>query len=144
MYFEIQDCEMNGTPENTANNGVLRLINELTDVPGEDTGVLGKEEREYPIESEDVERGSVQANSPRLFMGESQRKRTTITPSQKAILEQFFVAGMVGSGVQYTTLHHQAAEKTGLSIHNIQVHAKRYMHRYYTSNILLVSMVKVS
>jgi len=121
MYFEIQDCEtvMNNAPDGTGNNGVLRLINELAEVPGEDTGVLGKEDRDS-LDSEDVER-TMQGNSPRPFMGESQRKRTTITPSQKAILEQFFVAGMVGSGVQFSTLHHEAAEKTGLSIHNIQV-----------------------
>jgi len=121
MYFEIQRYEetnMNNAPESTG-NGVLRLINELAEVPGEDTGVLGKEDGDS-IDSEDVERG-MQGNSPRPFVGESQRKRTTITPSQKAVLEQFFLSGMVGSGAQFSSLHHEAAEKTGLSIHNIQV-----------------------
>ena len=135
MYFKIQDCEMdvNSTPESTAGNGVLRLINELSEVPGEDTGLLGKEDREDSIDSEDVDR-SIHGNSPHPFMGESQRKRTTITPSQKAILEQFFVAGMVGSGVLFSNLHHQAAEKTGLSIHNIQV------LQLYSDHLIIVTM----
>ena len=101
---------------------VNHLINNLTDITDQENDSAGnKEEREEPLESlEDDEQRRIQDVSTRLS-DYRQRKRTTITPSQKAILEEFYASGMTSSGMQFSALHHAAAQKTGLSVHNIQV-----------------------
>ena len=114
---------MSGT---SASVVVNHLINNLTDITDND-GAGNKEEREEPLspqesvkDLEDVEQRRIQDVSTRLS-DYRQRKRTTITHSQKAILEEFYASGMTSSGMQFSALHHAAAQKTGLSVHNIQV-----------------------
>lgn len=121
----------------TATNGaVYQLITQLTEVPDQQNdGVDNNEEREEPLSPDEepttltkslddfesmVESQSKNEVSTRLI-DYRQRKRTTITPSQKAILEEFYVGGMTSSGMQFSALHHAAAQKTGLSVHSIQV-----------------------
>lgn len=104
---------------------VNHLIDNLTDITGENDSAGNKEEREEPLSPaheslEDVEQRRIQDVSTRLS-DYRQRKRTTIMPSQKAILEEFYASGMTSSGMQFSALHHAAAQKTGLSVHNIQV-----------------------
>lgn len=119
---------------------VYHLIRELDDVPGQEDDSLGnKDEQEEPLLSsvqdpsknvEEVE----QRDSPTRLSDHRQRKRTTITPDQKTILEEFFASGMTSSGMQFSALHHAAAQKTGLSVHNIQVvplyQITSFPHRY--------------
>ena len=117
---------MSGT---SASVVVNHLINNLTDIADQENDSSGnKEEREEPLspaqesarDLEDAEQQRIQDVSTRLN-DYRQRKRTTITPSQKAILEEFYASGMTSSGMQFSALHHAAAQKTGLSVHNIQV-----------------------
>ena len=107
-------------------SAVNHLINNLTDITDQENDSAGaKEEREEPLSPaheslEDDEQRRIQDVSTRLSEYR-QRKRTTITPSQRAILEEFYANGMTSSGMQFSALHHEAAQKTGLSVHNIQV-----------------------
>ena len=116
---------MSGT--SSASVTVTHLINKLTDVNDQEDDIADKDEREElsPAQessknSEDVEQRSIQDVS--IHLNECrQRKRTTITHTQKAILEEFYASGMTSIGMQFSSLHHAAAQKTGLSVHNIQV-----------------------
>jgi len=113
---------MSDTPTNSA---VYRLISELSD-DQENDNIVHKEEHEDPLSQdpakdlEDIDERTMPIVSARLS-DYGQRKRTTITPSQKAILEEFYASGMTSSGMQFSALHRAAARKTGLSIQNIQV-----------------------
>ena len=118
---------MSGAPTGVVVN---HLIAKLTDIRDhdDDDNLGNKEEREDPLSPaegstrslEDVEQRSVLDESIRLS-DHRQRKRTTISQSQKAILEEFYASGMTSSAMQFAALHHAAAHKTGLSVQNIQV-----------------------
>ena len=114
---------MSGTPNNIA---VYHLINELSDVTDQDNDSIDKEQEEAFISQEpdknpeNTEQQNMEDVSKRLS-DDRQRKRTTITHSQKAVLEEFYANGMTSGGMQFSALHHAAAQRTGLSIHNIQV-----------------------
>ena len=132
----------------SAINGVVyHLINQLTDVADQQSDSTdNKEEGEEPLSPaqvptrnpEDLEstvdhRSEQDASTP---LGDRQRKRTTITPCQRAILEEFYVGGMTSSGMQYTQLHQSAAQKTGLSIRTIQVlycHSLKFCSRKFVA-----------
>lgn len=113
------------TPTNVA---VYHLISELIDAPEqqqEDDGVDSKEEQKESSQEptnnlEDTEQRS-RGDAAKRLSDYRHRKRTTITHSQRAILEEFFANGMTSGGMQFTALHNAAAQKTGLSIHTIQV-----------------------
>lgn len=114
--------KMSGTSANVA---VYHLISELSDVP--DDSMDNEEQQVEPFSPqaptsnlEDALKQSTSDVSARLS-DHRQRKRTTITPSQKAILEEFYANGMTSGGMQFSALHNAAAQKTGLTVHNIQV-----------------------
>ena len=134
---------MSGPSANGEGNGVVyHLISELIDVPEQQNdSVDDKEERQEPpppaqateqattsntdeFESTVEQKGKKDAST--RLIEYRQRKRTTITPSQRAILEEFYMAGMTRSGMQFSALHQAAAQKTGLSVYSIQVPCMHY------------------
>ena len=117
----------------TVNGVVYHLISQLSETAEQQSDTTdNKEEGEEPVSPaqvpsrslEDLEstvdQQSEQDASTRLAEFR-QRKRTTITPRQKAILEEFYVDGMTSSGMQFTQLHQAASQKTGLSVRSVQV-----------------------
>ena len=115
----------------TINGVVYHLINQLTDVADQQSDSMdNKEESDEPFSP-----GQVPTSNPEDFESTvdhrseqdvsmplaGHRKRTTITPCQRAILEEFYIGGMTSSGMQATQLHQSAAQKTGLSVRTIQV-----------------------
>ena len=117
--------------ETSAASVVNHLLTDIRTLEDEDYRG-NKEERDDPLSPaqrstrslEDVEQRSLLDESIRLS-DHRQRRRTTITHSQKAILEEYYTNGMTSGGMQFSAQHYEAAHKTGLSVQNIQVTLSR-------------------
>ena len=82
-------------------------------------GESSEGEGDVEIEEENPSIGGNYSASPSIARHIS--KRTTITFTQRSILEEFYKCGMTSASMSLNHLHQAAVEKTGLDINVVKV-----------------------